>query len=260
MMPTIMLRPLTKPGLFVTGTDTGVGKSVVASAIAEHLRRTVGLRVGAIKPIASGCEQRDGVIVNEDAERLSAAIGHRFTRDVICPQEFFENLTPAVASKIEGRAVDWPRIQQAIDAIEAESDVIVIEGVGGLYAPLDEGIAVIDVIIALGAPALCVSRPTLGTINHTLLTIAAMRQRGVACAGVVVNRVPANAGLVERTNIEQIERWTRMPVRCVVPEAYFVGYAVPPEVARAIDAVDWRVLCDAPPHAELRAGVVTSRA
>ena len=238
-----MLRRLTKPGLFITGTDTGVGKSVVASAIAEHLRRAAGLRVGAFKPIASGCELRDGVVVNEDAERLAAAIGHRFTREVICPEEFFTNLTPAVAANIENRRVEWGRIQQALDVIEADSDVVVIEGLGGVYAPLDDDVALIDMIAMLGAPALCVSRPGLGTINHTVLTVEAIRQHGIECAGVVVNRFPANPSVGEETNLGQIERWTRMPIRCVVPEAYFVGYAVPPEVARAIGAVDWRALC-----------------
>ena len=248
-MPGSMLRRLTKPGLFVTGTDTAVGKSVVASAIAEHLSRRTGLRVGAIKPIASGCELRDGVVVNEDAERLAAAIGHRFRREVICPQEYFTSLTPAVAAQVEDRPVDWARIQRAFDVVEAESDVLVVEGAGGVYAPLDADVAVIDAIVALGLPALCVSRPGLGTINHTALTVDAIRRHGVACAGVVVNRFPANPTLAEETNLAQIARWTGMPLRCVVPEAYFVGYAVPAEVARAIDAVDWRASCDAAPPA-----------
>ena len=232
-----MLRPLTKPALFVTGTDTGVGKSVVASAIADHLHRTSGLRVGAIKPVASGCD-----VVNEDAERLSAAIGRRFPLDVVCPQAYRSQLTPAVAARVEGRPLDWSAIARAMAIVEAESDVVIVEGAGGLFAPLDDERCVLDVIKMLGAPALCVSRPTLGTINHTALTVDAMRCHDVACCGVVVNRYPLAPGLTERTNLEEIARWAKVPVRCVVPEAYFVGYDTPAEVTRAVAGVDWLAL------------------
>lgn len=239
-----MLRRLTKPALFVTGTDTGVGKSVVASAIADHLHRTSGWRVGAIKPVTSGCDVRDGRIVNEDAERLAAAIGHRLPMDVVCPVQYFHQLTPAVAAQVEGRPMDWGKIQRAIDAAESESDVLVIEGAGGLFAPLDDNHCVAHVIRLLGAPALCVSRPSLGTINHTTLTLDAMRCHDIVCRGVVVNRFPASPGTVEQTNLEQIARWAgNVPIRCVVPEAYFVGYSVPPEVMRAVGEVDWLSIC-----------------
>lgn len=238
-----MLRRLRIPALFITGTDTGVGKSVVASAIAARLHTSSGRRVGAIKPVASGCDFRDGRIVNEDAERLSAAIGRRLPMDVICPQQYCSQLTPAVAARVEGRPLDWGAIQRALDVVEAQSDVMIVEGAGGLFAPLDDDHTVLDVIRMLGVPALCVSRPTLGTINHTAMTVDTMRCHDVACCGVVVNRYPAQPNIAEQTNLEQIARWSRVPVRCVVPEAYFVGYDVPAEVARAIEGVDWLALC-----------------
>lgn len=243
-----MLRRLTKPALFITGTDTGVGKSVVASAIADRLHRTSGLRVGAIKPVASGCDAGGGRIVNEDAERLSAAIGGRFPLEVVCPQQYRSQLTPAVAARVEGRPLDWTAIARAFEIIEADSDVLIVEGAGGLFAPLDDERCVLDVMRMLGAPAVCISRPTLGTINHTAMTVDTMRCHDVACCGVIVNRYPAAPGLTERTNLEEIARWAKVPIRCVVPEAYFVGYDTPAEVARAVATVDWLSLCGTALH------------
>lgn len=238
-----MLRPLHKPALFVTGTDTNVGKTIVAAAIADALHRA-GVRVGVFKPVASGCAPResDNCIVCEDAQMLGAVVDHRFDHDTICPFAYAERISPYIAARNENRPVDWSVVQAALDRIQAESDVVVIEGAGGLFVPLDVRTKVIDLIRQFGVPALCVSRPGLGTINHTVLTVEAMRARRVECVGVVVNRYPPDAGVVEQTNIDEIGRCAGVPVRAVVPEAYFDGFRIPAEIAAAVAPVDWRSL------------------
>src|SRR5450432_2492460 len=110
-----MLSRLPKPipGLFITGTDTGVGKTVVAAAIANHFLRQ-GLRVGVCKPIATGCVHRRGGLVSEDAEFLAHHADSNMPLDVICPQRFAEGLAPAVAAERAGETIDWPAIDSAI--------------------------------------------------------------------------------------------------------------------------------------------------
>ena len=235
-----MLPRLTIPGLFVTGTDTGVGKTVVASAIADHFRRR-GLRVGAFKPAASGCNvESDGGLTSEDAERLRAAIGDRFSSRQICPELFAEPLAPAVAARRAGRQINWPNVRAMLLQIVSESDVIVIEGAGGIHSPIDDRTTILTLIRALALPTLCITRPSLGTLNHTVLTVDALRAARVECAGVVINRFPMRDPTVaEMTSREEIERLGGGPVRCVVPEAYFEGYAIPPAIAESIDSVDW---------------------
>lgn len=227
-------------GLFVTGTDTGVGKTVVAAAIVDHFRRR-GLRVGALKPVATGCAtDAGGKLMSEDADRLRAALGDRFSSDEICPVMYAETLTPSVAARRARQPVDWARIRAAIDRIVADSDVIVVEGLGGLHAPIDDRTRVIDLMRSLALPAVCVSRTRIGTINHTLLTVDALRAARVEVAGVVLNRLPMrDPGVADETNRDEIERLGGGPVRCVVPEAYFEGYTIPQAIAEVIDDVDW---------------------
>ena len=235
-----MLPRLTIPGLFVTGTDTGVGKTIVAAAIADHFRRQ-GLRVGAFKPAAAGCDvDHEGNVVCEDAERLRAAIGDRFLSSQICPEMFVEPLAPAVAARREGRPIDWSHVRAMLAEIVSGSDIIIIEGIGGIHAPLDDRTTVLTLIRALVMPTVCVTRPSLGTLNHTMLSVEALRSARVECAGVVINRFPMRDPTVaEQTAREEIERLGGGPVRCVVPEAYFEGYAIPTAIADAIDLVDW---------------------
>jgi dethiobiotin synthetase len=235
-----MLTPLRIPGLFVTGTDTGVGKTLLAGAIASYFA-VRGRRVGVCKPIATGCVRRREGLVSEDAEFLAHHADARFPLDMICPQRFAEPLAPAIAAERAGQPVDWPTIDHVIHAMARDSDVMIVEGVGGILVPLDHGLTVLDVARGLGLPAIIVARPGLGTINHTLLTVAALRTAGVAVAGVVINRYPGEtAPTVEETNPRAIERWGGVPVLCLVPR--FSGTAaptLPADVVAAVDAVDW---------------------
>src|SRR3954471_22120896 len=160
-----MLRPILTPGLFVTATDTDVGKTVIAGAIADWFRRR-GARVGVSKPIASGCVRRREGLVSEDAEFLAACADTRFPLDLICPQRYAEPLAPAVAAERAKQPLDWDAISRSIRLMSAESDVMIVEGVGGVLVPMDERHTVLDIVRWLAAPVVVVSRPNLGTSNH----------------------------------------------------------------------------------------------
>jgi dethiobiotin synthetase len=234
------LYPVRIPGLFVTGTDTGVGKTVVAGAIAAWFRQQ-GSRVAVLKPLATGCERRREGLVSEDAEFLAHCADSPHPLDLICPQCFVEPLAPSVAAERAGTPVDWAAVQRSLDAMARDCDVIVVEGVGGVMVPLDDRHTVLDLARWLRLPAVVVARAGLGTINHTLLTVEALR-RVTPVAGVVINRYPPeNAGVAEETNPRVIAAWGRAPVLCVVPEEEMTGSppSLPPGIVAAVAPVDW---------------------
>lgn len=174
-------------GFFITGTDTGVGKTHIACAIVRELR-VAGVRVGAFKPACSGAEfHSDGTPRWDDLERLRAALGRTVPEDQLCPQRFFAALAPPVAARREGRSVDLLAVQQALAAWQAESEFLVIEGAGGLLCPLTDSLTMADWAGQIGYPLLIVARLGLGTINHTLLTVEVARRRGLPVAGIVFN-------------------------------------------------------------------------
>jgi dethiobiotin synthetase len=234
-----MLRPVPIPGLFVTGTDTGVGKTVVAGAIADWFRRRQN-RVAVLKPVATGCVRRREGLVSEDAEFLAVCADARHPLDLICPQRYVDPLAPAVAAERAKQPLDWEPVQRSIDLMSRGSDVMIVEGVGGLMVPLDAKHTVRDVARWLKLPAVVVARPGLGTINHTLLTVDALRSAGVTVAGVVVNRYPAeNAGIAEEGNPRAIEKWGRVPVLAIVPEERIEAAVLPAGIVAAVETVDW---------------------
>jgi dethiobiotin synthetase len=236
-----MLAPATIPGLFITGTDTGVGKTAVAAGIAASLARR-RFRVAVCKPVATGCVRRREGLVSEDAEFLAHHADARFPLDVICPQRFEEPLAPAVAAERAGTPVDWPTIDRAIKTMSRESDLLIVEGVGGLLVPMDSSHTVLDMIRWLNLPAIIVARPGLGTINHTLLTIDALRKANAPIAGVVINQYPPETPpIAEETNPRVIEKWGKIPILCLAPKfASAPTPNLPQDFLAAIDAVDWR--------------------
>jgi dethiobiotin synthetase len=240
-----MLNPPRIPGLFITGTDTAVGKTVITAAIATALRQQ-GRRVGVVKPVASGCVQRREGLVSEDAELLAHHADSPHPLDIIAPQRFAEPLAPAVAAQRLGEPIDWSAVQRSVDTISAASNVLLIEGVGGILVPLDRDHTVLDLARSLNLPVVIVARASLGTINHTLLTAAALRQANVRIAGVIINEYPAeNAGLAEETNPRAIERYGKLPVLAIVPKTTApIGLTLPQDIVAPIAAVDWFALAN----------------
>jgi len=235
-----MIRTPKLPTLFVTATDTEVGKTVIAGAIADWFRRR-GARVAVLKPVATGCVHRREGLVSEDAEFLAHCGDVRFPLDVICPNRYAEPLSPNVAAERAGVPMDWDAVQRSIDLMST-ADVLIVEGVGGVMAPVDVKHTVLDLAQWLDAPTVIVTRPGLGTINHTSLTASALRSVDVRVAGVVVNRYPADrASVAEETNLRQIEKWARSPVLAVVPDAK-VGPGLPADIVAPIGTVDWATI------------------
>lgn len=171
----------------MTGTDTNVGKTVVAGAIARHLRHK-GKSVEVFKPVATGCRRTRGSLVSDDAAFLAASADSRRSLAQIAPLLFGPALSPNVAARRAGREVDLEAIFAAYRSLEGAAEAVVVEGVGGLLCPISDRFWVIHLAKMMNLPLVIVCRAHLGTINHTLLTIHAARCAGVRVAGVVINR------------------------------------------------------------------------
>ena len=176
------------PGLFITGTDTGVGKTYVAALIARSLAAG-GRRVGVYKPAASGCRREGGRLVSDDAVALWNAAGRPGDLDRVCPQRFAAPLAPHLAARVEGKRLDADLLRRGIEYWQQRSEIILVEGAGGLMSPLGEDEYVADLAEEFGFPLVVVSRNVLGTINQTLQTLiaAAVFREGLPIAGVVLN-------------------------------------------------------------------------
>lgn len=207
-------------GLFITGTDTGVGKTYVASAIVRQLREQQ-VRVGAYKPVVSGSEPGPTGPIWGDVEQLHSALGGAFPREVICPQRFEAPLAPPVAARLEGRDVDADLLIHGADWWANSVDLLIVEGAGGWLSPITEEKTVADAARALGFPVVIVARLSLGTINHTLLTVEAVRARNVPIAGIILNQtgVPTGKDPSENTNAAELQRRTDVPILATVPHA-----------------------------------------
>jgi dethiobiotin synthetase len=204
-------------GLFITGTDTGVGKTAVTSAVVRLLGAGE-CSVGAYKPAASGSEPGPQGQVWGDVEALFAALGGKFPRERICPQTFAAPLAPPVAAEVEGRHVDATLLRTGAEWWRDQVEMLLVEGAGGLLSPLSDTDSVADVAADLGFPVLIVARLGLGTINHTLLTIEAARARRLRVAGVVLSEAVPLAETDEswKTNPRELQRRCDVPVLAVV--------------------------------------------
>ncbi len=175
-------------GLFITGTDTGVGKTRVGGLIARALC-AAGHRVGVYKPAASGCRRQRGKLVSDDAVALWEAAGRPGPLQRVCPQRFLAPLAPHLAAREEGRRLDPDLLRSGLEYWRRRADVILVEGAGGLMSPLGDDEYVADLAFEFGFPLIVVARNGLGTINQTLQTLiaAATFRDGLAVAGVVLN-------------------------------------------------------------------------
>ena len=203
-----MIHPLLKalrrgPGLFVSGTDTGVGKTFVACRLAE-LGRAQGLRMGVFKPAESG---RGG-----DARALKAAAGSRLPLAAIRPYAFRRPLAPAVAAAEEGKRIRLSVLKAAYARVRGGSDWTLVEGAGGLLVPYAPGLNGAGLARALGLPLLLVARAGLGTINHSLLSLEAARSRGLTVLGILLNGPRGAADPSVESNAQQIRRLGNVPV------------------------------------------------
>jgi dethiobiotin synthetase len=176
-------------GIFVTGNDTGVGKTHVAAMIARAAAAQ-GLRVGVYKPAASGCRSESGSLISDDAQELWVAAGSPGELERVCPQRFAAPLSPHLAAQAEGKELDAMLLRTGLDYWREQSDFLIVEGAGGLMSPIGDDEYVADLAHDLGYPLIVVARNQIGVINQTLQTmIVAMTFRdGLNIAGIVLNR------------------------------------------------------------------------
>jgi dethiobiotin synthetase len=199
-------------GIFITGTDTAVGKTFVGAGLAAALRER-RIDVGVMKPAETGCGARNGVLVPRDALKLMKAGGVDDPLDLVNPYRFREPLAPAIAAAREGKKIEITRIVSAFRTLARRHACMIVEGAGGIMVPLTTSRYYLDLACAMDLPVLVVARPGLGTINHTLLTVMAIRSRGLRIAGIVINhRSKKSPGLAERTGPPVLERLSRVPV------------------------------------------------
>ena len=242
-------------GVFVTGTDTGVGKTVIAGAIARSLN-LAGVRTEVFKPAASGCRRDRGMLISEDAEFLAACADSARMLDEIAPLRYAAALAPNVAAERVGQEVDIEAIFESYRRLEGRCDAVVVEGTGGLMCPISDELWVVHLAMMMALPVVIVARPDLGTINHTLLTIHAARSADLQVAGVIVNRCPTDSHQSENaddeiamlTNPAQIARKGKTQILALVPDDFETSVhdaVLGPEVSFAIDQVDWKRIISA---------------
>lgn len=219
-------------GLFVVGTDTGVGKTFVATRIVAALARE-GLRVGVYKPAASGCRRIGRALVSDDAVALWQAAGEPGELKAVCPQRFTAPLAPHLAAREERKEIDARLLRRGLDYWRKRSDIVIVEGAGGLMSPIGERDYVADLAEEFGFPLVVVAPNRIGTINSTLLTliVAAARPKPLPIAGIVLNDLlpPKIGDPAVHSNRMELE------TRCVPPVLARLGHGA----IRFDSEVDW---------------------
>jgi dethiobiotin synthetase len=186
-------------GLFITGTDTGVGKTLIACGLAAVLR-DLGYRVGVMKPAETGCEEKDGKLFPQDAFYLKQASGCEEPLERICPYRLRDPLAPSVAAAREEVAIDVSLLAETYREISSAHDVTIVEGAGGLLVPLLPHYTYADLARLLKLPVVVVGANRLGAINHLLLTLEHASCRGLRVIGYVWNCLDESPSLAAETN------------------------------------------------------------
>jgi dethiobiotin synthetase len=191
-------------GIFITGTDTGVGKTMVASALLRRYAAT-GLRAVGMKPVAAGAgEDNDDLVALAAAGNVDAPLSAR------CPYAFKDAIAPHLAARAVGVVIELHRVQQSYEDLSARADRVVVEGAGGALAPLGERIDMLDIARALGLPVLMVVGVRLGCLNHALLTSLAVRARGLKLVGWIANSIDPTMAYQDE-NVVALERLLAAP-------------------------------------------------
>ena len=217
-------------GVFITGTDTGVGKTIVTAGLVS-LFIDEGLDVGVMKPIETGCFRRNGRLIPRDATFLKAVSGSKDSLSLINPYHFPKPLAPLIAAEMDHKKIELEKILSAYKRLRKRHDLIFVEGAGGLLVPLTRKSTNLDLILKLNLPVIVVVGSKLGAINHTLLTINWAREKGVMIIGLVINHPYPCPGLrrslAGKTNPELLRSFTDVPILGSFPNI--------PSVSKAYD-------------------------
>lgn len=209
-------RPIAR-GFFITGTDTGVGKTVISGAIIKALH-LLGLSPGAMKPAETGCSREGDVLMPFDGSFLKQIAKMDDPITQVTPCCLVSPLAPLAASEVDMIQIDTASFKSAFDKLSEKYGVMVVEGIGGLMVPITEQYFVVDMAREIGLPLLIVARPGLGTLNHTLLTIRCAEAEGLTVAGIILNQsYPSEDTPAERTNVKMLTRLCNAPIIGVFP-------------------------------------------
>ena len=220
-------------GFFITGTDTGVGKTIISAALVKAVQ-FLGFRAVGMKPIETGCkrpavsrqhrEHRDDSLIPSDGKFLKAISNSDETLDLITPVRFENPLAPLPASEREGIPVDMEKITNAFATFAHKYTVLIIEGVGGILVPITKDYFVLDMAKDFGLPVIVVTRPGLGMINHTLLTVNYALKEGLTVGGIIINYSrPAEGTIAEQTNPKVLATICPIPVLGIFPYLQNIG-------------------------------------
>ena len=210
-------------GYFITGTDTEVGKTVATGVLMKTLKRQ-GYKVSGMKPIASGCDVTDEGARNSDALAIqsNASVSHPY--DKVNPYHFMPAIAPHLAAKEAGVTIDIDRITEIASELKSESDILLVEGVGGWQVPLDEQKMLPDLVKALELPVILVVGMRLGCINHALLTIESIEKSGLECVGWIANDIDPGMDAYDDVFVA-LKRRIKVPLIGRVPHAGNLGGA-----------------------------------
>jgi dethiobiotin synthetase len=197
-------------GFFITGTDTGIGKTFVACGIAASLKDK-GINLGVMKPVETGCPKEGGILQPLDSLLLREAAGVDDELDIINPYRFSLPAAPSIATRMEGIEVSFDRIKRSFNILSKKYDLVLVESIGGLMVPLNEREMVTDLIRTLNIPAIIVTGTKLGTINHTLLTLGCAERHGIEVAGIIFNQ-SSHYDVIQEGLVDEIRRFTNLPI------------------------------------------------
>ncbi|MEW6409841.1 MAG: dethiobiotin synthase [Nitrospirota bacterium] len=204
-------------GIFITATDTGVGKTVVTAALVFALKKS-GYSVGVMKPVETGSLAKNSKLVPYDALFLLKAAGIKEDINIIVPYVFKHPLAPAIAADIEGVKVSFSHILDCYRKLSQRYDIVLVEGAGGILVPVCKGLFFTDLIKKMNIPVIVVARPILGTINHSLLTIKYAKNEGIKVLGFVLNYTEKiKSGMAEKTNPSVIQTLSKVPLLGILP-------------------------------------------
>jgi dethiobiotin synthetase len=204
-----------KQGFFITGTDTGVGKTLIAAALAHGFAQS-GKRVIGMKPVAAGAALQDGQLVNDDVVQLMAASNVEAPLSLINPYVFKPPVAPHIAAALAGISMSIPKLKSDFESLRDTAEVVVVEGAGGFLVPLNSSEDMADLAMALDLPVVLVVGMRLGCLNHALLTVAAIEARGLRLAGWIANSIdPQMTNFSE--NIESLKQRITAPCLGLVP-------------------------------------------
>ncbi len=203
-------------GLFITGTDTGVGKTLVSVGLVTLFKER-GMHVGVMKPAESGCRREEGRLIPEDAIMLKNTAESRDDLEIINPYALEAPLAPALAAEMEGVEIKLEKIRRAFEILISHHDIVIVEGAGGFLVPLFGDFFMADLVKELNLPLLLVTEAKLGIINHTLLTLSYARERHIPVLGIIMNHSSDQQGLPETLNPDAIRRWAQAPFLGSIP-------------------------------------------